>query len=308
VIAANLLALTLLIGFAGGRWLPAAAWVRRAPRLAIAAWCVLLGTVGAGILAVGVTVLLPAPPVVCALLVWCVHPDSPAAALALRVAGDTVAVGVASTLLTALVRAGWVLRARIHSRRRHGAMLTLAGRPDAGIGSTVIEHPRAAAYLAPDRRIVVTSGALEELTPAQLGAVLAHEHAHAGGRHQMLLDAVRLAARALPGLRLTRVAQQQIGRLVELRADDVAARAHGRRALAAALVTMAAGGAPAGLVAAHGGDVAERLRRLLVPPKRLGPWRSAGVVAALLVVAVLPVVGLALDGWWPGVVRCVWIG
>jgi Zn-dependent protease with chaperone function len=307
VIAANLLALTLLIGFAGGRWLPAAAWASRAPRLAIAAWCVLLGTVGAGILAVGVTVLLPAPPVVCALLVWCVHPDSPATVLALRVAGDTVALGVAGTLLTALVRTGWVLRARMHSRRRHRAMLTLAGRPDAGLGGTVIEHPRAAAYLAPDRRIVVTSGALEELTPAQLGAVLAHEHAHAGGRHQLLLDAVRLGARALPGLRLARVAQQQIGRLVELRADDVAVRAHGRRALAAALVTMA-GATPAGLVAAHGGDVAERLRRLLVPPKRLGPWRSAGIVAALLVVAVLPVVGLALDGWWPGVVRCVWIG
>ncbi|HTF11626.1 MAG TPA: M56 family metallopeptidase [Asanoa sp.] len=309
MIAANLLALTLLIGFAGGRWLPAAAWVRRAPRLAIAAWCVLLGTVGAGILAVGVTVLLPAPPVVCALLVWCIHPDSPGAALALRVAGDTVALGVAGTLLTALVRAGWVLRAQVRSRRRHRAMLTLAGRPDAGFGGTVIEHPWAAAYVAPDRRVVVTSGALERLTPAQLGAVLAHEHAHAGGRHQVLLDAVRLAARALPGLRLTRVAQEQVGRLVELRADDVAARTHGRRALAAALVTMAVGGVtPHGLVAAHGGDVAERLRRLLVPPKRLGPWRAAAIGAALLVVTVLPVVGLALDGWWPGVVRCVWIG
>ncbi|GIF46067.1 peptidase M48-like protein [Asanoa ferruginea] len=307
MIAANLLALTLLIGFAGGRWLPAAAWARQAPRLAIAAWCVLLGTVGAGILAVGVTVLLPAPPVVCALLFWCVHPDSPATALALRVAGDMVALGLAGTLLTALVRAGWLLRAQVRSRRRHRAMLTLAGRPDAALGGTVIEHPRAAAYLAPDRRVVVTSGALEELSPAQLGAVLAHEHAHAGGRHQVLLDAVRLAARALPGLRLTRVAQQQIGRLVELRADDVAARTHGRRALAAALVTMA-GATPPGLVAAHGGDVAERLRRLLVPPKRLGPWRSAAIVAALLVVAALPVVGLALDGWWPGLVRCVWIG
>ena len=308
MIAANLLAVTLLIGFAGGRWLAAAGWPRRAPRLAIAAWCVLLGAVVAGVAAVGITALLPVPPVVCALLLWCVHPDSPAAALLLRVTGDAVAVGWAGAALTVAVRAGRLLRAQAGARRRHREMLTLAGRPDTALGGTVIEHPLPAAYLAPDRRVVVTSGALAQLNGAQLRAVLAHERAHAGGRHQLLLDMVRLAARALP-VRLLRTAQEQIGRLVELRADDVATRAHSRHVLASALVSMAAPGpAPGGLVGAGGGDAAERVRRLLVPPPRLGAWATAAIGAALGLVVLLPLVALVLDDWWPSVVRCVWLG
>ena len=308
MIAANLLAVTLLIGFAGERWLPAAGWARRAPRLAIAAWCVLLGTVLAGFAAVGITALLPTPPVVCALLFWCVHPDSPAAALLLRVAGDAVAVSWAGVALAVTVRAGRALWVRAGSRRRHREMLTLAGRPDPAFDGTVIEHPRPAAYLAPDRRVVVTSGALDRLSGAQLEAVLAHERAHAGGRHQLLLDVVRLAAQALP-VRLLRTAQMQIGRLVELRADDVAARAHSRHALATALVSMAASDtAGAGLVAAGGGDAVERVRRLLVPPRRLGPWTMVGIGTALVITTALPVLALVLDGWWPSLVRCVWIG
>ncbi|GAA1897309.1 M56 family metallopeptidase [Asanoa iriomotensis] len=309
MIAANLLAVALLLGFVGTRWLPTAGWVRRAPRLALAVWCVLLGTVAASILAAGIAVLLPAPPTVCALLFWCVHPGSPAALLALRLTGDGVAVGVAGVVALALFRGGRALRSQRVARRRHRELLTLAGRPLPDLGGTVIEHPRPGAYVAPDRRLVVTSGALDQLTPAQLDAVVAHERAHAGGRHQLLLDAVRLAARALPRVRLLRVARDQVGRLVELRADDVAARAHGRQALAGALVAMACGAAaPVGLVGAGGGDTVERLRRLLAPPERLGAAAGLVVTGALLAMALLPVGVLVLEGSWHAAVRCVWIG
>ncbi|MEV0720813.1 M56 family metallopeptidase, partial [Asanoa sp. NPDC050611] len=307
--AANLLGLALLLGFVGTRWLPTAGWVRRAPRLALAVWCALLGTVAASVLTVGVIALLPTPPMVCALLFWCVHPDSPAALLALRVTGDGVALGVAAIAAIALVRGARALRSQRAARRRHRDLLTLAGWPAPALGGTVIEHPRPGAYVAPDRRLVVTSGALAQLTPAQLDAVVAHERAHAGGRHQLLLDLVWLAARALPWVRLLRVARDQVGRLVELRADDVAARVHGRAALAGALVTMASGAtAPVGLVGAAGGDTVERLRRLLAPPQRLGAPAGILVAAALVALALLPVGALVLDGWWPAAVRCVWIG
>jgi Zn-dependent protease with chaperone function len=241
-------------------------------------------------------------------LFWCVHPDSPAALLALRVTSDGVAMGVAGTVAVALVRGARALRSQRAARRRHRDLLTLAGRPAPALGGTIIEHSRPGAYVAPDRRLVVTSGAVAQLTRVQLDAVVAHERAHAGGRHQLLLDLVRLAARALPWVRLLRVARQQVARLVELRADDVAVRAHGRAALAGALVAMAAGPAPVGLVGAGGGDTVERLRRLLTPPERLGAAAGILVAAALVGLALLPVGALVLDGWWPAAVRCVWIG
>jgi len=309
MIAANLLLFALVAGSAGGRWLASARWVARSPRLGIAAWYVLLTTVAASVVAVGLTVVLPSPPIVCAALLWCVHPVSGGPELALRICGDALATGVAATTVAVLVRCGLALRAQTRERRRHGQMLTLAGRPDAGLGGTVIEHDRPAAYVAPDRRLVVTSGAVARLTPAQLGAVLSHERAHAAGRHQLLLDVVRVAATALPRLGVLRAAQHQVGRLVELCADDVAARHHGRHDLATALVTMAAGGtAPDGLVAADGGDAGERLRRLLVPPKPLGSWSFGLLSAALAALPLLPVATFVLDGWFHGIVRCVWIG
>jgi hypothetical protein len=91
------------------------------------------------------------------------------------------------------------------------------------------------------------------------------------------------------------VSTVELGRLVEMHADDVATRAHARISLARALVAMAATApapeiaSPARLapvLAATGGDALARLNRLLDPPtplRRAQRWSLA--------------VGLALMRW-----------
>jgi Zn-dependent protease with chaperone function len=118
---------------------------------------------------------------------------------------------------------------------------------------------------------------------------MAHERAHATGRHYWLLRSVRLVHAAFPWVPLFATALHQVHRLVELRADEVAVRSSRPIALARALVTLAESGArPAaanpGLLAADGGDTAERLERLLQPPIPLprASTRVAAVAAALL--------------------------
>ena len=70
-------------------------------------------------------------------------------------------------------------------------------------------------------------------------------------------------------------------------ADDAAARAHGRPALAAALLRLARAGTPDATLAAGEYDSVRRLQRLLAPPPPLGlPWRLAGTGTAAGVLAV----------------------
>ncbi|MFE3742764.1 M48 family metalloprotease, partial [Streptomyces sp. NPDC059134] len=59
------------------------------------------------------------------------------------------------------------------------------------------------AYALPGRpgRIVVTTGMLRALEPAEREALFAHERAHLRGRHHLLLQAVELAALCHPALR-----------------------------------------------------------------------------------------------------------
>src|SRR6185295_18393248 len=88
------------------------------------------------------------------------------------------------------------------------------------------------------RATYVTTGAVQALDPGQLDAVLAHERAHLAGRHHRLLALARIGRLVLPFLPLMRNADEQVARLVELHADDAAARARDPRLLATALVVL----------------------------------------------------------------------
>src|SRR5206468_10144529 len=102
----------------------------------------------------------------------------------------TAAVAVAAWLMLAMARA-W--RAGARRRRVHVQTLDLAGRPAPALGATIVEHPQPAAYVVAGRRrrVVVTTGALDRLAPDELAAVLAHERAHANGRHDLIIDGIR---------------------------------------------------------------------------------------------------------------------
>ena len=210
---------------------------------------------------------------------------------------------LAVLLLAALAVAARRCARRVHQSRArtrsHAQAALLVGRalassrPAAGgaARTVTLEDPRPAAYCVAGRpaAIVVTSGALAVLDPAQLGAVLAHERAHLAGRHHALVTATRALAAALPGVPLFSRGADEVARLTEMAADDRAARVSGRQALISALLAMATGTpVPAAGLAAATRAVPARVDRLLDPPRPAAALAGAVILAgyaALLALA-----------------------
>ncbi len=197
----------------------------------------------------------------------------------LAAAGTTGALAILGRLVSCA--AGALLRAR-HERRAHADALTIVGRPAHRLGAVVVDHHTAAAYCLPGRarRIVLTSAALATLTDDELSAVLAHERAHLRGRHHLVLAGVQAFDRAFPGVPLFGEARRQVSALVEMLADDAAARGHQRHTVAAALLAVAGARAPASGLAAGGPTTAVRVRRMLAPARPVGlAGRILGTIA-----------------------------
>ncbi|UBU11477.1 M56 family metallopeptidase [Nonomuraea gerenzanensis] len=266
-----------------------AAWADRAPRLAIAVWQAAGVSVVASALLSAFAVAVPASVVghgladlfeVCAALLGHeASPDSATTYAGLAVAGLLL-------LRVAWVGAAVLLRAR-RERRRHAEALSLLGRHDGDLGALVVDYDERLAYCLPGRKghAVITTGTLRSLAPEQVAAVLAHEQAHLRGRHHLLLAAAEALARAFPRVPLFSRARLEVARLVELLADDVAARRHQRIHLATALVGLATGKVPSFALGAGGQTALTRVRRMLHPQAPLGRReRLAGrlAVAALL--------------------------
>ena len=278
---AFLLGYAVLLGAVVPWALSRAQWVVRAPRLAIRLWQALSISWLAAIVLGGVVLMQP----------W-LH----------SIAGwgrpgidglISTAVG-AALVVGVLARVGCVaageLRAARGTRRWHAAVLVFAGRRMAGRDAMILEQDRPAVYCLPGsrrrQRIVVTTGALRALSGEDLDAVLAHERAHLHMGHHRLLARSAVLMRSLP-VPLFRHACREIAILAEMAADDAAARAHGRPALAAALLRLARAGTPDATLAAGEYDSVRRLQRLLAPPPPLGlPWRLAGTGTAAGVLVV----------------------
>ena len=141
---------------------------------------------------------------------------------------------------------------------------------------------------------MLSRGALSRLSYAEVQAVLAHEQAHLDQRHDLVvLPFVALGA-TFPRLAAVRTARAEVGLLVELLADDRAARRHDRQLLARALAKLGSGAAPAGAIGAAGQDVLLRSRRLLAPPDPLPRRQSFAILALALAVAVSPLAGVVV--------------
>jgi hypothetical protein len=186
-----------------------------------------------------------------------------------------------------LIRCVWRARS---VRRRQLDMLALVGEPSSEYRATIVDYGVPAVYCLPGRRsrVVVTRGALDVLSDAQLRAVLEHEQAHIKGRHHLPRVLVDAFARAFPRLPLARHAKEQTFLLLEMIADDRALRHHSRDALATAMYEVVAGRVPEAALGAGGSGVLVRLRRVLAPQPR--PHRAAwlGVVAATIAAPLLP--------------------
>jgi Zn-dependent protease with chaperone function len=211
-------------------------------------------------------------------------------------------IGLSLLVLVAggLLVGGVVTGARAwRAARGHRELLTLAGRSQPGLpGVTVLEHPVPLAYCLPGRvgawrgPVVVTTAALEQLDPGQLGAVLAHEQAHQTRRHHGLLLVAEALRIGFPWLPAARTAHNAISRMVELDADDAAIGRHDPAEVAAAVAKLAAAPAPTLGLGAGGATALERVRRL-TSPRNVKPG-SAVWLASLLVAVPLLVQFLAV--------------
>jgi Zn-dependent protease with chaperone function len=314
-----LLGLAAAVATAACRWLPGARWVYREPQLGLAGWYVVLAVVVTSVAGAASSLVVHWPTAwhtVCTWWAWCAGILSGQHGSLAQVSGWMAAAALAAVGM----RAGLSIARTVHTTRRQLreqlALVRLVGRWDPRLQAMVIADPRPAAYLIPGRggAVVVTTGAISALPPAQLAAVLAHERAHATGRHHLLVQGARLLAAALPAIHVFTRARTQIERLVEICADQAAAGTHHGLDLAHALVTCAEATAapapsthpmPAGAVAATGGDAAERIQRLLAPPVRLSRTGHAAVTAALVALAAAPLLLIGLLATFPVLAACL---
>ncbi|MGB8649111.1 MAG: M56 family metallopeptidase, partial [Mycobacteriales bacterium] len=167
-------------------------------------------------------------------------------------------------LLTSTIR---TIRAR-HDNR---VLVDLVGEPHLLLRDTsVVDHEVPVAYCLPGlrSRVVLSRGAVSLLSYDELRAVLAHERAHLTMRHDLVvLPFVALGA-TFPGLRAVATARAEVALLVELLADDRAARHHDRESLARALWKIGTGEAPAGALGVSGGQDAPRGDEVLLRARR----------------------------------------
>lgn len=244
--AACLATLTVLLAGPVSAALARARWTARAPRAALVLWqAVGLGG-GLGVLTAGLTLA--------------------AAALASEwVAGITavpgqwrhlglggwfgmvLTVSVGVYLVAAAVGSTVRVLADRRAHRHRLDLISSALRPTeqarrrAGASVRLIDHPHAVAYCLPGfrPRVVLTRGALDALDPPELNAVLAHEGAHARGRHDLVIQPFIAWRRTFPFLGSARQAVAAVELLVEMLADDAALRRFGGPALRGALGKLA---------------------------------------------------------------------
>jgi Zn-dependent protease with chaperone function len=195
-----------------------------------------------------------------------------------------------AAMLTREVRAA---RARRRQRRAElGARVpSLPGEPPpSGDRLVVLEGDRPEAWWLPGvrPRLVISTGALRRLKGSQLDAVLAHERGHARARHDVLLHCSGALATGFPQVPVFAGFRNQVHRLIELAADDIASRRFGRLTTALALVELNEGRGVFGPCPDPLSEVPRRVDRLLDPAPRLSRAHRAGMTATALLVPAVP--------------------
>ena len=128
-------------------------------------------------------------------------------------------------------------------RRRHAQLLVLLSSPHPS-GSRLIDTPAPVAYCLPgaiSSVTVVSAGLIELLDEPGMRAVIEHEKAHVRQRHDVVLVLFRAWYASLPWFPIAYRAQQEVGLLIELLADDYARRSVDDAVLATAIARVGAG-------------------------------------------------------------------
>ncbi|MCV7346007.1 peptidase M48 [Mycolicibacterium rhodesiae] len=215
---------------------------------------------------------------------------------------DTIAgIISAAALGIAAIRGGWQLsltgrhRRRLHNKHAELAWLLTGRGPQPGAVLWLPAAEPLAYSLAGDPPLVVMSTGLQQcLDRASVRAVEAHERAHVGRRHHLLIAVAQAVAAGLGWLPLMRHSPSLVRTLVELDADAHAARTHGRQGLRRALHALKSAPAPSPALGIAGDCTELRLARL--DGRRPSAGRIAGssaVWGATLVLAVTTVLTFA---------------
>lgn len=312
-IASCLLLYSVVVAVLGPRLLPRFTRTGASPRLGVAAWLAALGSVVASWIAAAVTlageVVHDANHPGHSVLNTCFALLGQAAAGRDGVLAQIGLVALAALATTAVTGLVWrlgrsLLRVR-SATHQHARMARLVGRRVCGRDAVVLDAPERVAYCVAGRphTIVVTSAALNALDEPHLDAVLAHERAHLAGRHHLLLAFTRSLATILPTIALFRTGAAEVARLLEMCADDTAARAHGPTTLLDALLSLCgAGPIPSGALGATSVGVLARAQRLATPPDPGHRWRMRlllGMIAFVLLTGpvVMGVLAAASLSW-----------
>ncbi|WP_432507560.1 M56 family metallopeptidase [Kineococcus arenarius] len=256
-----------------------ARWTWRVPRAALVLWqsvalAAVLATLGAGLSSLT--------------MLFTEQPGLPF--LARHGLAQTTLIGLGTALVAVVTVRFWAVAALVgvrtrRRRRHHREMVDLLHHRDAAsvvdralLGEAgarvlrVLTGPARVAYCVPGvggNRVVISDAVLRELSPEEVGAVLAHEQAHLRARHDLVLEAFTVLHAAFPRVVSSRTALDTVRLLVEMLADDAARRRTGSLPLARALVQLASAPGEGGGEGAEGqgglrvgADAVTRVRRL----------------------------------------------
>ncbi len=301
-----LLLLGALAAATAPRLLARASWPEREPVLALWVWSCVVAAVllcCAGALALCAS----AASASVRWQVFALAPPRVVQAYALNPYGFTSAVltlvlawGGARSLamLTREVRVGRALR-RHHRDELHLRAPLLPGEERSGDRLVVLESERAEAWWqpGPPPGLVVTTAALRRLDDRQIEALRAHERGHERARHEWLRACAYALAAGFPRVPVFDGFRQQVYRLVELHADDVASRRFGRLTTALALVGLNEDRADFAGVRPVPAQLPGRVMRLLDPGPRLSRLHRARLCLLASLVPAIPL----LVAFGPGI-------
>jgi beta-lactamase regulating signal transducer with metallopeptidase domain len=283
----------------------------RAPRFGVATWLIAIGSVLLTWLTVAILMVFDVIAhrrqggsiVAACFQLLCDIAAGKAGALpqTMLIAGTAGVVGFAGAVAVRLARTLGRLQAQAQG---HAQSVRLVGRPTAERDVYIMDSTERTAYCVSGKppAIVVTSAAVAALDDRELGAVLAHERAHLDGHHPRIVTALRGLATVFPWLALITRGSAEVSRLLEMCADDAAARRYGHRALLTGLMALA-GGSPAAALGAADIAVLNRAQRLADPPAyRARFGAQAALAGASTVIACAPVATLVLGV--SGVLMC----
>ncbi|MVO87650.1 M48 family metalloprotease [Streptomyces sp. p1417] len=210
-------------------------------------------------------------------------------------ASVTAVVLACGGVWTAAMLTREIARAKARRARRRAELVVraplLPGEEPGADRLVVLEGERPDAWWLPGAapQLVITTAALRRLKGRQLDAVLAHEQGHAQARHDWLLHCSGALAAGFPQVPVFAAFRDEMHRLVELAADDVASRRFGRLTIALALVELNEHRGVFGPgQSTHHAHVPQRVHRLLAARPRLTAGRRLRLTAAAALVPVVP--------------------